>query len=55
MQNDIDIYTKTQVKPKIVVRIHLDLLITRKASRKSNEGGNKSSRKMVIAELGKRV
>ena len=55
MQNDIDAYTKTQVKPKIAVRMNPDFTVTRKAPRKSKKGGKRSASKMVIAELGKRV
>ena len=32
---DFDAYTKTQVKPKIIVRMNPNLLITRKAPKKS--------------------
>ena len=55
IQNDIDTYTKTQVKPTIAVRMNPDFPVTRKAPRKSKKGGKKSARKMAIAELGKSV
>ncbi len=55
MQNDIDTYTKTQVKPKIAVRMNPDFQITRKIPKKNRKGVQKSASKMVIAELGKRV
>ncbi len=55
MQNDIDAYTKTQVKPKIAVRTIPDFPITRKGPKKNRKGVKKSASKMVIAELGKRV
>ena len=35
MQNDIDVYTKTQVKPKIAVRMNPDFPITRKARKRA--------------------
>ena len=55
MQNDIDAYTKTQVKPKIAVRMNPDFPIAHKAPKKSRKSGKKSASKMVIAEPGKRV
>ncbi len=54
-QNDIDAYTKTQVKPKIALRMNLDFPITRKAPKKSKKGGKNSAINMVIGEHGKRV
>ncbi len=37
MQNDIDAYTKTQVKPKIAVRMNLSFPIAHKAPKKSKK------------------
>ena len=55
MQNDIDVYNNSQVKPKIGVRVNPDFPSTRKVSKKSKKSVKKSAGKMVIAELGKRV
>ena len=55
MQNYIESYNKTQVKPKIAVRMNTDFPITRKAPKKGKKGGKKSASMMAIAELGKRV
>ncbi len=55
IQNDIGAYTKTQVKPKIAVRMNPNFPITRKSPKKSKKSGKKSAGNMVIAELGKRV
>ncbi len=52
MQNDIDAYTKTQVRPKVDVRMNPDFPDTLKALRKTKMGGKKSAGKMEIAELG---
>ena len=55
MQNDIDSYNKTQVKPKIALRMNPDFPITHKGPKESKKGGKKSASKMAIAELRKRV
>ncbi len=55
MQNDIDAYNKTQVKPNIAVRMNFDFPVTRRAPRKRKKGVKKSASMMLIAELGKRV
>ncbi len=55
MQNDIDPYNKAQVKPKIAVRINPDFPIIHKTMKKSTKVEKKSTSKLVIAELGKRV
>ena len=55
MQDDIDTYTKMQVKLTIVVKMSPDFAVTRKAPKKSKKGGKRSACKMVIAKLGKRV
>ena len=41
VQNEIDAYTKTLVKTKIVVRMNRDFLIARKAPKKSKKRGKK--------------
>ena len=54
IQNDIDPYTKTQMKPKIAVRMNPDFSNTRKIP-KNRKGGKKSASKLVICKIGKRV
>ncbi len=41
MQDDIDAYTKTQVKPKIAVRMNPDSPISCKAPKKRKKGAKK--------------
>ncbi len=55
MPEDIDVYTKMQAKSNIAVRTNPDFPIIRKAPKKSKKSGKKSTSKMLIAELGKRV
>ena len=52
MQKDIDAWNKTQLKPKISVKMNPDFLLTRKARKKSKKGWKMSASKMQIAELG---
>ncbi len=55
MKNDIDAYSKTQVKPKIAVRMNHDFPSTCKAPKKGERSGKKVAAKMAIAELGKKA
>ncbi len=55
MQDDIDAYTKTQVKPSIALGMDPDFPVTCNAPTKIENGGMKSASKMVIAQLEKRV
>ena len=55
MQNDFDTYTKTEMKPKIAVGMNPEFSITRKIPKKNRKGVKKSSNKMIITEIGKRV
>ncbi len=54
MQNDIDAYTKMQVKPKIAVTTNPDFPITLRVPKKTRKGVKNSASKMAITELGKR-
>ena len=55
MQDDIDAYSKTQVKLKISARINSDFPNTCRAPKRNKKGVEQYASKMLIAELGKRV
>ncbi len=54
MQNEIDVYNKTQYEPKIAVMMNPDFPTTRKTPKKSKKAGKKSVSNMVIAKPKKR-
>ena len=55
MQNDIEVYNKTQVNSNVAVRINPDFRVSCKTKKKNVKSGKKSDSKMVIAELRKRA
>ncbi len=55
MQNDIEVYNRTQTKPSRTVRVNPDFPVTRQVPMKGKKSAKQSAIKVVIAELWKRV
>ena len=55
MQNDIEVYNRTQTKPSRTVRLNPDFPETRQVPMKGKKSAKQSAIKVVIAELWKRV
>ncbi len=55
MKNDIEAFSKTQVKPKISVRTNPDFPITRKAPKKSKKGRKSLRARCLSLNLGREL